>query len=102
MSYQASDSWMIGVKARLYEGGGEDVDHSSVRPFQGSPVVSRSASRRRKLTQSWMRKHAMPPAISTAPKAATTNQAWKVWSGKWLSRRVTPFRPRTYNGMKAT
>jgi hypothetical protein len=46
MSYQASLSCTRGVKAKLYSGGGDEVDHSSVRPFHGSPVVSRSESRR--------------------------------------------------------
>ena len=31
-----------GTTAKLYIGAGEGIDHSSVRPFQGSPVVSRS------------------------------------------------------------
>ena len=44
----------------------------------------------------------MPRAISTAPKAATWNQICSDGSSKWLRRRVTPIRPSTYSGMKAT
>src|SRR3974390_2395702 len=49
MSYQASAVCTTGVKAKLYIGGGDEVDHSSVRPFHGSPVVSRSRGGRPKL-----------------------------------------------------
>src|SRR5262249_10156808 len=32
-------------KAKFQAGGGDAVDHSRVRPFQGSPVTSRNSSR---------------------------------------------------------
>src|SRR3546814_18795853 len=75
MSHQESRSWITGVKAKLYSGGGEEVDHSRVRPCHGSPVGSRSCSRLRILTAIWIRKHRMPSAIRKAPKQATTNRS---------------------------
>ena len=39
-----------GSTAKFHGGGGEAVDHSSVRPFHGSPVRSRRRSRLRMLT----------------------------------------------------
>src|SRR6266404_5573140 len=41
-----------GKTAKLKAGGGEEVDHSSERPSQGSPVGSRRRSRPRMETQS--------------------------------------------------
>src|SRR3569833_3136178 len=101
MSSQVSLSYTTGVNAKLYAGGGEDVDHSRVRPSHGSPVVSRSASRLRKLTSNWMRNDPMPKAMRKAPKAAISNQMRSDGSSKWLKRRVTPIKPRMYNGMNA-
>src|SRR5690606_8653403 len=101
MSHHASLSCTTGVKAKLYTGGGEEVDHSRLRASQGSPVTSRSFSRLRKLTKMQTRKAAMPMATSTAPKAATWNQICSDGSVKWLMRRVTPIRPSTYSGVKA-
>src|SRR6516164_5173225 len=46
----ASMDSTLGSTAKLYAGGGEVVDHSSVRPFHGSPVRSRRCSRVRMLT----------------------------------------------------
>ena len=71
MCHHASVSCTTGVNAKLYCGGGDDVDHSSVRASHGSPLVSRNSSRRMKLTISWMMKQAMPSAIRNAPNAAT-------------------------------
>ena len=42
-----------GITAKVYSGGGAEVDHSSPRPSQGSPANTRLASRSRMLTQSW-------------------------------------------------
>ena len=42
-----------GSTAKLNAGGGDAMDHSSERPFHGSPVRSRSSSRWRMLTTSW-------------------------------------------------
>ncbi|MNN02337.1 hypothetical protein D3C81_1149940 [compost metagenome] len=86
----------------MYCGGGDEVDHSSVRPFHGSPVVSRSCSRRMKLTTSWMMKQPMPRAISSAPSAAIWNHGCSEGSSKWFMRRVTPRKPSQYSGMNAT
>ena len=44
-SNSASRSATWGRTAKFQAGGGDAVDHSSVRPFQGSPVTSRSCSR---------------------------------------------------------
>src|SRR6516164_1448284 len=44
---KASISPTRGRTAKFQAGGGEAVDHSKVRPFHGSPVVSRSSSRSR-------------------------------------------------------
>src|SRR3546814_17263045 len=44
----------------------------------------------------------MPRRIRNAPNAATMNQGCRLKSLKWLNRRVTPIRPRMYNGPKAT
>ena len=41
------------IRARQGQHGGDGVDHSNVRPFHGSPVVSRSSSRWRIETTSW-------------------------------------------------
>src|SRR5690606_29292095 len=101
MSHQASASCTTGVKAKLYCGGGEEVAHSSVRPFHGSPSTSRSCSRRMKLTTNCTRKEPMPSATSRAPKAAIWNQICSEGSSKWLTRRVTPIRPSTYSGVNA-
>ncbi|MCY1242264.1 hypothetical protein D9M72_552160 [compost metagenome] len=79
----------------MWSGGGDEVDHSSVLASQASPDVSRSCSRRRKLTISCMMKEAMPIAIRTAPKAAMMNQICSDGSSNWLTRRVTPIRPST-------
>mmetsp|Transcript_21396 Transcript_21396/g.82958 ORF Transcript_21396/g.82958 Transcript_21396/m.82958 type:complete len:308 (-) Transcript_21396:6616-7539(-) len=102
MSCQASRSCTTGVNAKLYSGGGDEVDHSSVRPPQGSPLGSRSCSRRTKLTTNWISVQAMPAPISSAPAAAIWNQICSDGSSNWLRRRVTPIRPRTYSGMNAT
>src|SRR6516162_917500 len=44
---KASSPSTRGRTAKFPAGGGEAVDHAKVRPFHGSPVVSRSASRSR-------------------------------------------------------
>src|ERR1700754_2988961 len=102
MSHHASASWMIGVNAKLYSGGGDEVDHSSVRPCHGSPVRSRNSSRRRILTTNCTIMQMIPSRIRKAPKAAIWNQICSDESSKWLRRRVTPISPNTYNGVKAT
>src|SRR5712692_3464285 len=35
-SQKSSGPWTVGMRAKLYTGGGEGMDHSSVRPSQGS------------------------------------------------------------------
>src|ERR1700726_392189 len=47
-----SSSVTWGNTAKLKAGGGEEVDHSSERPSQGSPIGSRRRSRPRMETQS--------------------------------------------------
>src|SRR3954454_22995150 len=34
--HQASREWTVGMRAKLYVGGGDEIDHSSVAPSQGS------------------------------------------------------------------
>src|SRR5215475_7845189 len=50
---KASISPTRGRTAKFHAGGGDAVDHSKVRPFHGSPVVSRRSSRSRIDTTSW-------------------------------------------------
>src|SRR5262249_32605513 len=49
---KASSPSTCGSTAKFQAGGGDAVAHSKVRPFQGSPVVSRSCSRWRMDTTS--------------------------------------------------
>jgi hypothetical protein len=60
--------------AKSNAGGGEAVDHSSERPFHGSPVASRIAARWTMLTQSSAIWQAMPIRITTDPTAAIISQ----------------------------
>ena len=53
--------------------GGEGVDHSNVRPFQGSPVTSRCCSRLRIDTMSWTTLQAIPARMTAVPAAATSS-----------------------------
>src|SRR5262245_3520910 len=50
---KASSPSTRGRTAKFQAGGGDAVDHSRVRPFQGSPDVSRSCSRWRMDTTIW-------------------------------------------------
>src|SRR5215469_10138856 len=50
---KASSPSTRGRTEKFQAGGGDAVDHSRVRPFQGSPVVSRSCSRWRMDTTIW-------------------------------------------------
>src|ERR1700686_2629604 len=99
MAQNASARSNCGRREKFHAGGGDEVDHSSVRPFHGSPVVSVSDARRRKLTTNWMMNERMPSRIKQAPNAAISNQICSEVSSKWLSLRVTPIKPSTYNGM---
>src|ERR1700677_4482973 len=45
MAQKASVLLTCGRTEKFQAGGGEEVDHSRVRPFHGSPVRSRRASR---------------------------------------------------------
>jgi hypothetical protein len=59
--------------AKLKAGGGEGVAHSRERPFQGSPVSSRSSSRRRMLTTSCAICRIIPIRMIAAPPAAISS-----------------------------
>src|SRR5262249_43499681 len=67
----ASLAETCGMTAKFQAGGGDAVDHSSVRPFQGSPVTSRSCSRFRIETTSCTTWQAIPARTMTAPASAT-------------------------------
>ncbi|MNL42340.1 hypothetical protein D3C87_1647910 [compost metagenome] len=86
---------MTGVKAKLYCGGGDEVAHSSVRPSQGSPVVSHSLFFPRIETANWISMAAMPPAITSAPMPAMMNQICSDGSSNVRRRRVMPISPST-------
>src|SRR5260370_4855636 len=45
---KSSRDWMSGISAKLYSGGGDEIDHSMVRPSHGS--LPASAPRRRDTT----------------------------------------------------
>jgi hypothetical protein len=71
IAQNASSDSTWGKTAKLYIGGGEAVDHSSVRPFQGSPVRSMRLCRVRMLTTSCAMVAAMPQRMIRAPIPAT-------------------------------
>src|SRR5258707_9254929 len=68
---KASGPDTIGKIEKFQLGGGEEIDHSRVRPFQGSPVRSGKRSRYRILTTSCVTVKAMPIRMATAPPNAT-------------------------------
>src|SRR6516162_4378640 len=71
---KASSSLTRGSTAKFQAGGGDAVDHSRVRPFQGSPVVSRSCSRWRMDTTIWTIWQMIPVRMTSAPTSATKSQ----------------------------
>src|ERR1700743_298269 len=98
---KASAPPTLGSKAKFHAGGGEEIDHSSVRPFQGSPVRSRRCSRVRILTMSCRMVSSMPKKMITAPPSATCMSGCQLKSAYCCMRRVAPMRPSTYSGMNA-
>ena len=90
---------------------GEVVDRRRRRgrPFQRAavPRVARGVAQLpracMKLTTSWIRKRADAERDQDRAEGGDlTNQICSDGSSKWLRRRVTPIRPSTYSGMKAT
>jgi hypothetical protein len=61
----------VGQDGEVEVGRGDEVDHSSERPFQGSPVTSRRASRFRMLTTICMTWQKTPASITATPKVET-------------------------------
>src|SRR6266702_6704426 len=70
---KASSPATLGWNAKFHAGGGDAVAHSSVRPFHGSPVTSRSDSRLRIDTTSCTIWQTTPTRMIAVPKAAAIN-----------------------------
>src|ERR1700689_5957506 len=71
MRQNSSMPLTCGSTVKFQGGGGEAVDHSSVRPFPGSPVVSRRRSRVLMLYTSCAMVKARPAKMTRAPANAT-------------------------------
>src|ERR1700757_3396337 len=69
----ASSPATLGWNAKFHAGGGDAVAHSSVRPFHGSPVTSRSFSRLRIDTMSCTVWQTTPTRMIAVPNAAAIN-----------------------------